>query len=330
MATPAETAAQQLAWELESWSSIELRLRSQFISARPDDPAALDYTGIIEEHYIETARGQRVFDSDIPDKPNGGRSTDYADGRRFGSLSYTRTNREQQQQLIVNNTFSYEGNLGVSHRPVPLNVLYVGLTPLPRALSAPGVISLGQSRLLGRDADRFVIPGPPGKTQTRPEYVYAIDRATGFPLEMVVYLTPQDREAGWPSHSWVADSFDPIQGHYFPRVSRSTFYNPGSSSEKATATHQVTELAFDRDYPASTFWPALQPGVMIWDRGTGKHWHQPNPDGTPFVKPQTVVSAPIRATEPVHWSTWAPYVGVGLGATLLLAVVFHRWRNATR
>ena len=61
MELPSVTVAKQLAWEMESRKSVELQVHFDIIS--PDfnsqNPESFN---AIEEHYIETALGQRVCD----------------------------------------------------------------------------------------------------------------------------------------------------------------------------------------------------------------------------------------------------------------------------
>src|ERR1017187_9447741 len=156
MSNPAESAAHKLAWEMGTWKSIEVRFKSggenKEPARKPDQPRTFQETC----HYIETAAGQRLFDSRLFTDLDNETAVhiDYKDGSKCATLvRYDKDGGTGQEQVTIQRAFGQEG-IGFNHRPEPLRFLYVGLKPLPEVL--PQAQYLGEGRRLDRKCDRFL------------------------------------------------------------------------------------------------------------------------------------------------------------------------------
>lgn len=332
MPTPAEAASQRLSWEMDSWKSLDIHSDQKISDLVVSDPKKGSYQGHMLERYVETATGERLYENKVvADDGQETLDANYADGSRFADATFRGPHARKMEQVILKSSFADEGRSGTNRRPDPLRYLYVGQTPLPKALLSGGVVHLKSDRHLGRECDVFLIPQARWTAHTPLDLVYTLDRETGFPLKLSLYFTPEDREQDRAISTWSADSFDEIKGHHLPLRSTEVIYDrspDGPPIKRAVRKLTITEADFDRDYPTSTFWPVIQPGVMVWDKVANKHWHQPNADGTPFVQAPaaTRVAQPIKATPPRDWSTPASYAGLTLGAAVLV-VAFLLWRR---
>lgn len=145
MSTPAEVAAKRLSFEMQSWRSIELRVRHGI--SRPSEPLQRpDYDHLID-HYIETAEGWRKNDNTTFDGVTlNSHSQAYFDGSRNAQVGFVRKELSKQSQVIINRSFEMEDKSASTSRPVPLSCLYLGQTPLPEALSK--AIHLGTEEVL--------------------------------------------------------------------------------------------------------------------------------------------------------------------------------------
>jgi hypothetical protein len=90
----------------------------------------------------------------------------------------------------------------------------------------------------------------------------------------------------------------------------------------------VQAIEFNKSYPASTFWPTLQPGVVVLDTISNTTYTvpgQPAPHAAPEQAP--VAGQAVRATPPWSWEDAAAPTALGLGVAVLVAVLIVWWRK---
>ncbi|HEX8202983.1 MAG TPA: hypothetical protein VF590_21080 [Isosphaeraceae bacterium] len=335
MASPAEAAAQRLSWEMESWKSIEIRTHQDFTNHDVGRDPQMDAAARFEDHYIETATGQRLYESSA--RPAGGdarQSTYYSDGTRCADLVDFDVNGARQHQMTIKRSFGSEAQRNTSFRPEPLNHLYIGTTPLPKAL--PKATHLGSDRHLDRDCDTFLFPGDrPGAAPAA--IVYCLDRETSIPLEVRYFGDERSREDDRPYAIWRAESLDQVEGHRIPLKSEILHYaqdQRGGTPATGQASHVsmthkilVDELHFQRDYPAALFWPVVPPGTWVIDRIAQKDYTTglPRVSGPLPGSVRAGEGTPVRAEPPAGWTSTLSAVGLGLGLVLLIAGLMLGW-----
>ena len=260
MELPSVTVAKQLAWEMESRKSVELQVHFDIIS--PDfnsqNPESFN---AIEEHYIETALGQRVCDvthlrDGLPTK----HYTYYDQGSRCAEVAYSKDDLKAQQSVTIKRVYRTEDQMGDrAERPQPLQVLYVGREPLHKALTKAK--SLGESRFLDRDCDVFLFEKV--RWVSPQDHVYYLDRETSIPLKVKSFKDEASRQKQEPLWVWKAQSVDKVQGHAVPLKSELTTPLAGTASPYVWK-YEVKSVEFGKEYPESTFWPTIQPGVDVF------------------------------------------------------------------
>jgi hypothetical protein len=337
--TPAEIVAQKLAWEVETRTSIELRVAAPIISSVADQakPKLLDS---YEEHYIETAAGQRFceFQGFLADKLTT-REQHYGDGSKFADVTFDPRNLDRQQVVFIKRQFYMESRNDRRQIPPPLLFLYVGRTPLHKAL--PNGEYLGTDKVLGRECDLFLFPKV--RWPVVQDQVFYLDRETAIPLKFVTYRNQEARERKQPAGEWVAESLDKVQGHFIPLKSTLTSKRPDGSNGTVWR-YTVKSVAFDKDYPASTFWPTRQPGVIVHDEFTGKTKSPPGKEKTDKAstapgqektkskaQPKATTSTSsvqIQAVSPRNWTAALSSGSLGLGSAVLLTGILLWWRRA--
>lgn len=324
MPNAAESAAQKLAWEMESWKSIEIRFHEDFVNKdparKPDEPRTFRST----DHYIETAAGQRVYDTRMTTELEKGTgvSIEYTDGSKCAQLLRTDEGGVAgQEQVTIKRSFYCE-NDGVTYRPDPLKYLYVGLKPLHEDLARAE--HLGEGRRLDRPCDRFVFTQVNGKNDQR-HLVYWLDRETGITLRFEYYDDAKLRSGGRPDHVWNAQSLDDVGGRHLVMRSQVLQLDPeGTDPQRVLVQYDVItdEVVFDRDYPKSTFWPAVTKGTKVFDMIANKVIMPQRKPG-----PRATTATPIRAIDPDGWGLSYSTVGLLLGAAALLAGLLLWWRR---
>lgn len=330
MQTPVETIASRLSREMESWKAIEIQVQHRLTDTVRTTSKGEAYSGNIEEHYIETATGQRLIQSTVGN-PDGEprRDASFSDGSRFVDITYKPGEGSDQQQYKINTSFGNEANSMLSRRPQPLSYLYLEHKPLHEQL--PKSKPLGSETHLGREGELFLFSGVTWFRQPV-DLVYLLDRETGLPLKVTCYASAEARENSDPLWTWEADTFDQVGDHHFPLQSTELAFVPGQADPRMTRTLTVKECAFDKSYPKTLFQPAIQPGASVWDVVNNKNWVQRGAAPTPAVAPTSVTLAPdpstsIAATPPADRTTALSYTVIGLGmAALLVAIILWRRR----
>jgi len=319
MANPAEMAAKRLAWEMESWTSIEIRTREDSVESFSTKHPIHFYN---ERHYIETAAGQRMSEMRLGDAKGVERlQVNFTDGQRAADVLQTDTGGWDHQQVSIKRAFGSEGSSGWADRPEPLLAFYVGIVPLPKALATAEY--LGEARLLGRDCDVFLFPHIQG-TRTPLDVVHVLDRATSIPLKMTVYPNAKFRAEDRPESIWTAESFDEVEGHHLALRSSSLKPSFDPSRKVDVESHiEVKEIHYNREFPTSTFWPTTGRDGVVYDEITGK---RTGPDPRTIVKKKTG-AAPLRAEAGGGWAAAIPSVSLGLGVAVLVAGLLLWWRR---
>lgn len=326
MDTPAEAAANRLAWEAESWKSIELRVVHHY-----SGPSGAGNEGVpvsdrkIDDHYIETSIGQRR--GELLVRPSEGKENlfiSYSDGKRCAETAHSAGYGSPLAQVVIQPSFGVEGTIGGTSRPIPLKYFYAGKLPLQKALA--NAESLGETKEIGRKCDRFLfknikwayVPG---------DVIFHLDRETGVPLRVRFFLSPEDRANDLPNWDWRALSLDLVDGHHMPLKSVETCYT--GKAIRSTRELEVTEIAYDREYPATTFWPETTAGIPVWDNINNKFVGVPrtNQSAAAAQHRQSVAIEPrLRAEPPASWSNAVGGLILALGVAAVFAS-FVLWRR---
>ena len=319
---PSEMAA-KLAWFLESWRSIELRIRNE--STNHD----AGRHGSSFEWYIETALRQRLYETRWQGVEPGqtDRKGAYSDGKRFAESSWA---DGQQEILIYTKSFANEDASAHSWRPTPLTFFYLQHEPLTKAL--PKAEYLGRDKRLGRDCEVLILKNVRW-SYSPVDIVYHLDRETALPLEVRCFDAGADRATANPQWYWVAKSFDRVQdGRYFPLRSADAVYGPAEGGgERIIQSReiQVESIQFNKEYAESIFRPVEEPGTPVLDNVTNKEYVVPGTKKPAEAPAKTAAPAaePIRAERPAEWTSTLSTVGLVVGAALIASGVLAWWRR---
>jgi hypothetical protein len=325
MATPVETAAFRLSWEIESWYAIELHMYIEYTDyADKTNP----YTNVIDNKYIETGLGQRLLER-CSHPHNGAEklSISYSDGTRCADVAYRGGKGSAQTQVILKQSFFTEDRSAGDGRPVPLKNYYLERLPLHNMLLRKAS-HVGADRHLGRESDIFLFAGVLWAREPV-DLVYCLDHETGAPLEIRCYDGPDARRRDLPSWVWDAESFEVVDGHHFPMYSLTVAYRAGTSEKQASWRWHVTQLRYNQEYPKSLFWPVIQPGAMVWDRLAQKNYQVPLPKDAALTKERegVPVAEPIQARPPEGGMMVISTAGFGLGIAFVMIGLVTWWRR---
>ncbi len=322
--TPGRIAAEKVAAHLGSWSTIDLTVREDIILAAPR--GRKPFFDAVEEHYVETAEGQRLFDTrKLLGDETVGRAAYFCDGRRCADALFDPPDLElRPTHVAIKASFHSEAQHERPSRPVPLLFFHVGRKPLDKALVDSE--HLGEGRVIDRDCDVFLFRQVNwGMAQ---DHVYSLDRTTGIPLKVASYRDEAARQADDPLWVWTAESLDEVDGR--PIVLKSSQYEPKvDDGADINRPIQVLSVAYDRDYPASTFWPTIQPGVHVFDTIARRDYDQPGP--RPPAAPPPIAAAevpsPIVAEPGTGWGSYLKAGSLVLGVALLVGGLILWWRR---
>jgi hypothetical protein len=320
MDDPAQRAAEKLTTLMNSWRSIEIvtETRQSISPSLHAGPAAER----VRVHYIETARGQRFLDQYAwLSDGHVVHSSGYCDGRRCAEESFDSRDSTKQTQLVISRTFSGEDVSLTSHRPEPLRFLYVGLKPLPEALRNAELI--GEEHVADRPCDVFLfrdVPQAIGKVEMR----YALDRETGITLAVDGYKTEADFASGRPYRTWRATRVDSRDGHPMVVEATDVSFSEPAHVPKLQVDAKVIEVAFNKSYPESQFWPVPQPGVRVFDSIAKTMETIPGgPSESPGVG---ATEPPLRADSGSGWEI-LPGLSLGLGTALVGVALVLWWKR---
>jgi|GEM_PF-5680525 len=321
MQNPAELAAKKLAVEMGFWKSFELRYTEDFENKDPHREPTAPRTFLCSYRYIETVAGQRLSDERlVNDLGETLASTYYADGSKCAyRYRVDKNGVAGQEQVTIKRSFATE-DLGITHRPEPIRFLYAALTPLYEAL--PRAKHLGDGRRLERDCDRFLLTSFRGKGDPA-SMVYWLDRETGITLRFEHYEDEKARAEGRPYYVWNAESLDEVGGRHLALKSELLHLDPkGPDPQRVLMQYKIAtqEVAFDRDYPKSTFWPTITQNTKIIDMINNKI-HSPQQMQT------SMPAKPIRAVDTPGWSPSLSTASLLLGAAALGAGLLLRLRR---
>jgi hypothetical protein len=323
---------EQLGWLMESWSSLEIEISADI--TRPSSAVENEIAGDRSStRYVETAEGQRYFDSYVY---RAGapiyRSIHAFDGRKGAAIAYDRRDTSRQQQVILKDQFSLA-------RPNPLFHLWIGPMELPLREALQNATYMGGGSLIGRDCDVFLVSGM--GTTGQSEGLYSLDRTTSLPLRVVFYLDSAERAEGRVYFDWKVEELGKVQG--YPYARRSVQVRPAETNGRRAemVTRTVESLQFNKEYPLAFFRPELQPGAVVFDTITNQPAYvvggappsatgpgktapassAPRPAGTPPGATPLAVQRPRRASE------IAAPVALGLGALILSSSLVLLWRR---
>jgi len=323
MSEPTETLAKALQWDMGSWQSLEVRISEKYRNENPARVASepRSFNGALR--YIETATGQRLYEERITPDGEGKTlvSINYTDGEKTSFLFRTdQGSTTGDEQVTMKRSFGHEDQEGISHRPDPLRVLYVGLEPLPKALSKGR--HLGKGRQLDRDCERYLfdkIAGRPGTLSL----VYWLDRSSGFPLRVDYFEDEKAFAKGLPASIWSARSLDVVDGHHIALQSELVkFRTQSDKPDRPAYTYdiQITEAKFNETYPISLFRPAITDKTTVVDMVKNKIvWPK-------SASTSQTPSSPIRLSEPSGWFSLS-LSAAGLGICVVATAMVLRWRQ---
>jgi len=281
-----------------------LKVRTTIISLDPEFPAK-DFT-LVDEHYIETALGQRTCDTThLQGDEVVRRFSLFSDGSRCADVQCDAHPPDHQKSVFIKRTYSQEDGNDRMNRPQPIQLLYVCREPLHKAL--PKAESLGTGTVLGRDCDIFLFRQL--RWRVPQDHVYYLDRATSIPLKVESFKNQAARDAAEPLWVWTAESLDKVQGHFIPLNCQMVRFKPN-----VTWKYHVESVVFNKEYTASTFWPVLQPGVFVRDFISQKSYKVPGAEKTTLGAPERSSNAqPIQAIPPQGYLSALSTVSFGVG-----------------
>ncbi|WP_435017931.1 hypothetical protein TA3x_005553 [Tundrisphaera sp. TA3] len=313
--------AQHLTRRFESQESVEIRVQTKITPgpAVPNAPGSFDTH---EEHYVETAAGQRFCEiRGTTDGVLKSHSIHYGSGTRFADLSFDREDPSRPVMLQIKRHYYLEDSSGRKEVPVPLRFFYVGREPLHEALAHGRHLDEGE--VIGRKCELYLFP------QVRmfnapQDQVYYLDRATGTPLKFEFYRDETARAENKTLGVWTAKSVENIQGRLVVVDSTQAAFDPDGNSLGQWKFH-VESIAVNRPYPATMFWQPPPPGVSVMDTIANKAYQVPGGAPPAPKKEASVGVDPVRAVAPREWP--AAELAAMSGAALLLAVGISLWRR---
>jgi hypothetical protein len=335
VASPSELAIEKLTLELESRKSVELKLLTSIKHERVNGASATGFS-TLEEHYIETAAGQRFHD--FKGLISGKVTTHlqhYSDGAKAYDVMFSDTDLERQSAISVKRHYYMEDRGDRKSLPQPLLYLYVGRVPLHRAL--PKAQFLGTEKVIGRACDKFLFPAVPWTVVQ--DQIFYLDQETAIPLKVEAFQDKQARERekqagerGLQFYEWTARSLDVVDGRPIPLKSV-TISRDRDGKPRMISEFSVESVIFDKDYPASMFAPTREAGVTIMDGLTGKTSRTPESKASEKAGDQRSESKtstfipPNPAVPPDSWASKAWMGSMALGIAMLLAGCVLWWRR---
>lgn len=321
-----------LSREMHSWKSIELRVQSRFTRNDADPKARPPTYDTFESHYIETALGQKRMETK---QFLGGvlrrRSEAYLDGKKgadvvFGGAGFLKIVQAEVRREFPRLSASSEQ----AKAPDPLRNYHLGRDPLYAVLGRAE--HLGADRMLDRPCELFYFARV--KLGVLVDQAFWLDAETGIPLRIATYLDCEGYKQGHAVSIWKAESFDRVNGHPFVMLSSVDSYSPRDFALTRSTTHEVTSLAFDKEYASTEFVPAFPSGTHVIDAIAQKEIVVESRKPAVSAPSQARISAPvaevIQAVPPRSWSSDVGAASIALGfAALAAALVLWRRKRAS-
>jgi hypothetical protein len=327
-----EDAAKNLAWEVESWKSIELKVRHDYSLQANSERGDHAATSTLIQHYIQTAKGERLAEllTLVPGTQNRAYAS-YTDGKSCVDITFEADFNSPQKQFVYKKVFADEGRSVTSQIPPPLRYFFLEQKPLHEQLIKGS--SLGLVRMLGRDCERILLPHVKW-TRIPVDIVYCLDKETGIPLSVSCYPDQDSLARSQPIWTWEAVTFDTVGTHRFPLKSTEVTFVRGKSDGAPSATVHSTrnltveEIAFDKDFEKSTFKPVPAPGVTVWDQVAQKTYMVPEgrQKGDSSASAGSVASnSPVVAPGSYYFT-----FGIILSLSLAVAASAIMWRKSQK
>ena len=312
-----------------SFSTLDMKVEVLQSSKRDPRKGALAESRV-EQRYVETKAGHRLFDN-LGTGKDGWIShyAGYCDGKRCAYVEYDHKVPGKQVAIGISHKFMGEMKHGFLESPEPYRFSHVGLVPLREAL--PKAERAGSGEVIGRTCEVFHFKAV--GTGAKPQLLaYYLDRATAVPLKVVAYDGPDQLRDDSPNWQWEATSLDSVGKHHFPLGSTYTSFvrlkGSGGKAECLPQTFQtikVTSIKYDAPVAESTFWPVYQPGLEVDDHIA--HQTIKVPGGEAQTKKEQHTGTPIEVPESRSGTTGLVVAGLGLSLAVLLAA-FLLWRRA--
>ncbi|WZP00933.1 hypothetical protein EP7_002592 [Isosphaeraceae bacterium EP7] len=246
-------------------------------------------------------------------------------------MNYDKDDLALERQIVIKKSFSVEDRGAWTVRPVPLRYSYLGAVPLHEAM--PRAEYVGEGRVLARECEIFLFRDVPWN-RAKKQIVFHLDKAMSVPLKVEIFDGVSEYNGKPPLSTWVATELDQVRSRPFPiKSERATHVGRGTPNE-ATLRQKLTvkRIAFDQEYPRSTFWPANHPGADVVATLTNKQYEvkgKPRPVASPPAPPPiaNTTTEAIRVTIPEEGVVTPSRVSIGLGvAVLVVALVLWRRR----
>jgi hypothetical protein len=320
-----EAIAKKIASQTETRKSVELRVQTKISIANPPPPVPGSYD-TWEEHFIEMAGKRRC---DFVSTSGGKivrRHEHYWNGSKAAAVTFgpgPERKFDTTATMLVSRYYYKEDEGERMERPSPILFLHVGREPLHRALLRAR--PMGTGKTLGRDCDLFLFEQV--RWRVPQDQLYYLDRETGLPLRVEGYPSYAGR-AGQKWHwIWEAESLDKVGKYYIPFKMVKIYFDQ-KNQPAYTWTTTVQSAEFDKDFPASTFWPAPAPGARVIDAiknkvvpgASSKSQREP-------IKKSDSSQAVQKADLPLAWAELAARISLGLGALILVAGLALCWRQ---
>jgi hypothetical protein len=255
-----EAIAKKIASQTEARKSVELRVRTAIMP--PPAPVAGSFDAW-EEHYIEMAGKRRcdfVYTSAGKIVKH---EAHFWDGAKAAVVTFALGPERQLDipaTVLIRRHYLKEDAGERMERPNPILFLHVGREPLHRALLKAR--PMGTGKTLGRDCDLFLFEQV--RWRVPQDQLYYLDRETGLPLRVEGYPNYADRENQKMHWTWEVQSLEKVGEFYIPFKTVDMYFDQ-KNQPAYTWTTTVQSAEFDRDFPASTFWPAPAPGARVID-----------------------------------------------------------------
>ena len=251
-----EAIAKKIAWQTETRKSVELRVRTTIAISHPP-PAVPGSFDTCEEHYIEMAGKRRC---DLVNTSAGrivSHEAHFWNGSKAAAVKFAAGPARKfdiPATVTVNRSYFKEDAGERMERPNPILFLHVGRESLHKALLKAKPMGTGTA--LGRECDLFLFEQV--RWRVPQDQLYYLDRETGIPLRVEGFPNYADKDKQKWHWIWRAESLEKVGKFYIPFKTVQIHFVQNQPAYTWTSTVQSAE--FDKDFPASLFWPAAAPG----------------------------------------------------------------------
>jgi hypothetical protein len=320
-----EALAKKIALQLETRKSVELRVQTKIAISNPPPPVSGSFDSCAE-HYIETAGKRRCDFVYTSAGKIVRREEHFWDGSKAAAVTFApgpERKFDTPATVKVGRNYYKEDAGERMERPSPILFLHVGHEPLHKALLKAK--PMGTGTILGRECDLFLFEQV--RWRVPQDQLYYLDRETGLPLSVEGYPKYTEREKPQQHWVWKAESLDKVGKFYIPLKTVHIHFDQ-KNQPAYTWTSIVQSVDFNKDFPASTFWPAAAPGATFIDTIKKQYVR-----GDQSKSQQNLIEGadPAQAAQAAHlppsWADGAAKVSMSAGAALLVIGLAAAWRR---